>query len=166
MTRKQSAYARKRRNAPPLVDPLIQFRVLKTAAAHQSEEPLTVEQAQDLALRYHAALAAFRSGTATGPDANTLAAAANIAQILVEAGLGDDMALTKAGQGAVVSAMDRHARTGKWGFTGPEMQAVASLLAYHDAQLESEDCTEGLVTASLLECERRILEGHTLKVAA
>jgi hypothetical protein len=141
MTRKQSAYARKRRHASPFVDPLIQFRVLKTVAAHQSTEPLSMEQARDLALGYHGALSAFRDGTANAYQANTLSAAANITVLLIEGGLGDDMALAKAGQAAVVSAMERHARTGKWGFSGPEMQAVADLLAYHDAQLASPDCT-------------------------
>jgi hypothetical protein len=148
------------------VDELIQFRVLKTVAAHQSTEPLSMEQARDLALGYHGAMAAFRDGTANAYQANTLSAAANIALLLVEGGLGDDVALVKAGQLAVVSAMGRHAKTGRWGFTGPEMLAVAALLDYHDAQLASPDCTEGLITAALIECKRRIGEGHTLKVAA
>jgi hypothetical protein len=165
MTRKRSKFARQHGNKPR-IDPLVQFRVLKTVAAHQSTEPLSVEQARDLALGYHGALSAFRDGTANDYQANTLSAAANITVLLIEGGLGDDMALAKTGQAAVVSAMERHSRTGKWGFTGPEMQAVADLLFYHDLQLASPDCTEGLVTAALIECKRRIQSGHTLKVAA
>lgn len=180
MSRKQSAYARKRRQQAQgqalwsqaglvqRIDPLAAFRTLQTAAAAQSKERLSSDQARDLALGYHSALAAFRNGTATGHEANTLAAAGNLTVLLAEGGLGGDehMGIAKEGQAAVVNAMARHDRTGRWGFTGQEMQAVALLLELHDAQLASPDCTEGLVTAALLECKRRLNKGHTLKVAA
>ena len=166
MTRKRSRYARQHGRKPG-ADPLAAFRTLQTAAAAQSNVPLGADQARDLALGYHSALAAFRNGTATGHEANTLAAAGNLTVLMGEGGLGaEHMDIAKAGQAAVVSAMARHARTGKWGFTGQEMQAVALLLELHDAQLASEECTEGLVTAALLECKRRLAKGHTLKVAA
>lgn len=167
MSRKQSAYARKRAREGVSFDPLIAFRTLQTAAAAQSTDPLSGEQARDLALGYHTALASFCNGTATAYQANTLSAAANLTVLLCEGGLGPDLMQTaKDGQAAVVSAMGRHARTGKWGFTGQELKAVAAMLELHDAQLDSEDCTEGLVTAALLECKRRLAKGHTLKVDA
>lgn len=165
MSRKRSKYARQHGNKPR-VDPLAPFRVLSSVAAHQSTERLAVDQARDLALGYHSALAAFRTGTATEYEANTLAAAANIALLLIEGGLGDDFALAKAGQSAVLSAQSRHKRTGTWGFSGVELQAVVDLLAYHDAQLASPDCTEGLMTAAVLECKRRIRAKNVLKAGA
>lgn len=134
-------------------------------SAQRAIQPVSVDQARDLAIGYHSALAAIAQGKGTEDDANTLALAANIALMLVEAGLGiDQLPTVHAGQDAIVSMMARAKRTGRHGFTGPELKAVQLLLDLHDAQLSDEDCTEAVMIAALDECKRRREAGHVLGV--
>lgn len=134
--------------------------------AQRAIQPVSADQARDLAIAYHGALNAIASGNGNGEDANTLALAANIALMLVELGLGiDQLQTVHAGQDAIVSMMARERRTGRLGFTGPELKAVQDLLDLHDAQLSDEDCTEAVMIAALDECKRRRDAGQVLGVA-
>lgn len=143
------------------------IRALFHARAVQSTEQLDATQIRDLGIGYHGALHSITSGTGCYDDANTLAMAANIAMLLCEVGVGREyIAQAKAGQEAVVLLMMRARTHGKFVATGSELRALQDLLELHDAQLESEDCTEGKLTQVLDECKRRIRQGHTLEVAA
>jgi len=59
---------------------------------------------------------------------------------------------------------ERCVRTGKFGFSGAELRAVADALAIRDAQLESEDNTCGLEIAAALRVDQRIAEGNVVRV--
>lgn len=133
--------------------------------AQRAIQPVTADQARDLAIAYHGALAAISSGSGTADDANTLAIAANIALMLVEVGLGiDQLPTVHAGQDAIVNMMARERRTGRLGFSGPELRAVQDLLDLHDAQLADPDCTEAVMVAALDECKRRREAGQVLRL--
>ena len=143
------------------------IRALFHARALQSPEQLDASQIRDLGIGYHGALHAITSGAGSWDDANTLAMASNICMLLCEVGVGREyIAQAKAGQEAVVLLMMRARTVGKFVATGSELRALQDLLDLHDAQLESEDCTEGRMTRVLDECKRRIRQGHTLEVAA
>lgn len=143
------------------------IRALFHARAVQSTEQLDATQIRDLGIGYHGALHSITSGTGCYDDANTLAMAANIAMLLCEVGVGAEyLPIAKAGQEAVVLLIMRARTSGKFGVSGQELRALQELLELHDAQLESEDCTEGKLTQVLDECKRRIRQGNVLKVAA
>lgn len=132
-------------------------------SAQRAIQPVSADQARDLAIAYHGALKAITQGKGTADDANTLAVAANITLMLVEAGLGiDQLPTVHAAQGAIVSMMRREQRTGRYGFTGAELKAVQDLLDLHDAQLSDPDCTEAVMIAALDECKRRREAGQVL----
>lgn len=131
--------------------------------AQRAIQPVSADQARDLAIAYHGALNAIAHGKGTEEDANTLALAANIALMLVELGLGiDQLPTVHAGQDAIVNMMHREQRTGRLGFTGEELRAVQDLLDLHDAQLADRDCTEAVMVAALDECKRRRDAGQVL----
>lgn len=149
------------------VDAFGGIRALFHARALHSADPLDASQLVDLGIGYHGALQSIVSGTGCYDDANTLAMASNIAMLLCETGVGAEyIEIAKAGQEAVVLLMMRARASGKFVATGSELRALQELLELHDAQLESEDCTEGRITSVLDECKRRIKQGHTLQVAA
>jgi hypothetical protein len=148
------------------IDPLTSLRILQRARAKQSKTPLAVDQQRDLAIGYHGALEALRTGNATEADAHTLAMASNVCLMLCELGLGSDQTdAVKEAQGYIVAMMDRADLFGSYAFTGPGLKACQVMLELHDAQLESPDCTEGLMLAALAEIRRRIAIGATLEAA-
>lgn len=135
-------------------------------SAQRAIQPVSADQARDLAIAYHGALNAISQGKGSAEDANTLAVAANMTLMLVEAGLGiDQLPAVHAGQDAIVSMMSRERRAGRLGFTGPELKAVQDLLDLHDAQLADKDCTEAVMIAAIDECKRRREAGQVLGVA-
>ena len=143
-------------------DPTIALRILR----RHSKERLAVDQQRDLAIGYHGSLEAIRSGKGVESDAHTLAMASNVALMLCELGLGGDrIEEVKAAQAHIVAMMDRAEQTRRYAFTGPGLIACQALLELHDAQLESSDCTEGLMLCALEEIRRRIAVGATLEAA-
>jgi hypothetical protein len=167
VTRKQSAYARKRARQGADVDRLAAFRTLRAAAEAQSTADLDPEQLRDLRIGYHGALAALTSGHANDSEANALALASNVALMLCEYGIGREyLDEVIAAQHAVMSIKLRRDRVGRYGATGPELALLQTLLDLHDAQLDSEDCKEYVLIGALVECKRRAAAGHVLEVAA
>lgn len=142
--------------------------IISHMAARQSAEPLSADQRRDLALAHHGALRAIQMGRATEQEVADLVNAANIAQALAARGLGQDWVDTiTAGQQALAAIGQRQERhPGRWVATGPELQALAAMVELHDAQLESDDCTEGLVMAAIDDTHKRIAAGHVHQAAA
>lgn len=99
-------------------------------------------QALKIAVRNHVAAQRFTTGTATPDDWQEIAGAIAMGYALaVEVyggGYADEM---RAAQQANDEAWRRYERTGVFGYTGPQLQAVNLGLAIHDAQLEQ--CTGG-----------------------
>lgn len=144
-------------------DPTAALRTLGVAWQRHDRTPLDQQQFCALALAAHSALDALRTGAGTDADANTLAVAANVALVLCDAGLlAEHTAEVKAGQAAVVSLYLRHQRTGRPVFAGPELQHAKRMLEIHDAQLESQACTQGLLSAALVEIHRRMQAGDVM----
>lgn len=131
--------------------------------AQRAIQPVSADQARDLAIAYHGALNAIAHGKGNAEEANTLALAANMTLMLVEVGLGiDQLPTVHAGQDAIVNMMRREQRTGRLGFTGEELRSVQDLLDLHDAQLSDPDCTEAVMVAAVDECRRRREAGQVL----
>jgi hypothetical protein len=139
------------------------LRALGLMWQRQDKTPLDQHQFVALALAAHSALEAVRTGAATDDHANTLALAANVALVLCDAGLlSEHTAEVKAGQAAVLSLYLRHQRTGRAVFAGPELQHAMRMLQIHDAQLENSACTQGLMSAALVEIHRRMQAGDVM----
>lgn len=113
--------------------------------------PLTAEQRDDLAMRGHTALAAIAHGHGSQQSGAHLAAMAEITLALVEcvaaqAGKrGDTVQIGVAAEAlgiaqracnAARSLSDRAARHDRWGFTGPELQALKECMELHEQFLE------------------------------
>lgn len=155
--------ASKQQGKRPGADPLAAFRALGNTRAAQSTEALDASQVRDLSIGYHGALHSIISGTGSWNDANTLALAANIALLLVEAGLGiDQLQAVQDGQDAIISMMKRQEQIGRYLLTGPELRHLQDVLELHDAQISDRDCTEAVMVAALAECKRRMLAGSVL----
>ena len=138
----------------------------RTARATASTERLARDQVRDLAIGYHGALEAVRTGRGTQADTSTLAIASNVALMLCEQGLGEDwIDKVREAQDACVTLEHRRQRIGRVVASGTELQRLTALLDLHDAQLESDDCTEGLVMRALREIERRAMTSLTTQAS-
>jgi hypothetical protein len=161
--RPRKAFSMKRAH----VDTLASHRAIHRAAVRQSTTPMDADQVRDLALGYHSALDALRRGAGTWDDCNTLALACNVALVLAEAGLGREWSdkVVKEAQAALVSLTARaETLRGRYVLTGGELQALRALLDLHDAQLESPDCTQGVMSQALTEIRRRLATGNVVEV--
>lgn len=84
------------------------------------------------------ALAALMKGEATRAHFNVLVAMHNVAEAMRKAGVGPQFDAITDGSFEVLQAIaERKHRTGKFGATGPEIQALKDLLELHDAQLDA-----------------------------
>lgn len=137
------------------------------ARLSRSTDPLDGRQVRDLALYCHSALDAIRTGAGNDDHANHLALATNVALLLCEAGLGADwIDQVLLAQDAMVTLAARRNRIGRYVLSGVELQRLEALLDLHDAQLASDDCTEGLMMRALTEIKARVAAGNTIQLAA
>ncbi len=152
---------------PKHVEPVFALnKVLMRAQILASTEPIQGEQANGLSLRNWASFEAIKSGHGNHNHANDIVNIANMADILAEAGLGIEYIGQIRGSGLCVVEMGkRYERTGKWGFSGPELVKVRELLEIHDMQLESPDCSEGFIMRCVEEVKARIARGQILEAA-
>ena len=90
----------------------------------------------DLAIPVRAAALAMRSGAAVEHHVHTLASCANVCMVLAERGAGREyLPQIIAGQMALMRTIQRGKSTGRWGFDGPAIVEVETLLQVWDAQL-------------------------------
>ncbi len=84
------------------------------------------------------AIEAFRTGSANADDWRALADMGNVAQTLVDMGVGPEVLPTiQAMETFLAEAHERHQRTGRIALTGPGLQAARDLQEYHDLQRTS-----------------------------
>jgi hypothetical protein len=154
------------RRRPRPRDPAAALRTIALNQQTHNRTPLAGDQLLTLALGYHSALNAVQHGAGLEEHAHTLALASNVAIVLCDAGLAMDRTQdVRAGQAAVLSLMLRGDRTRRYVFTGPELMHARELLQIHDQQLQSPDCTEGLMSAALCEIKRRMEAGQVMSDA-
>jgi hypothetical protein len=90
-----------------------------------------------LRLRNHMALESLLKGTGTRADVDLIIGALNMTEVLALWGKGDDYRKEISdAQDALFAMAVRGAKTGRFLFTGPEMQAVKLGMEIHDAQLD------------------------------
>lgn len=147
---------------PKQYDPAsIMNRVLMRAQVLASTDALNQTQQQQLKIRNWASFDAIVNGSGNESHANDLVNAVNVSMVMAEAGLGrEEIPAIRAAQKAVLEMGERHGRTGRYGFDGQGLQAMKLLLSVHDAQLESEDCTEGFLVRCIEEVKARIQRGQ------
>lgn len=81
------------------------------------------------------AIDAFTRGAATINEWSDLANVGNVAQTLAGQGIGREaMPDLHAAEEALIDAAKRYERTGRMGLTGPGLQAVRTMVEWHDAQ--------------------------------
>jgi hypothetical protein len=97
-----------------------------------------VDHLRELQIKNHLAMAELAQGRGTKAQWDQIVGAINIANVLCEQGFGDEFrAETIAARDAMLEVGKRFMKTGKFVFTGDELQAVNRALDCHDAQLEN-----------------------------
>lgn len=123
---------------------------------------MTRDQLDDLGKAIHTGILRMRNGLGLEEDFWTFAAMANVSLILCERDVGaEHIGIVYAVQEALMEIKARHQRTGKWGFSGPEMQAISDGATLHEQQIASVPrvaCRD-----ALLEARRRAAQGHVLE---
>lgn len=108
-----------------------------------------------LNIRNHGALAAICDGRGTKAEFDLIVGAINMANVMCEQGIGDEFrAKTIAGRDAMLSMGKRALKTGRFVFTGSELQAVNECMECHDAQLANIRAID--VDRAANEVERRV----------
>lgn len=129
-----------------------------------SAAPLDATQVRDLAVYCHSAIDALRTGEGVFDHTNHLALACNVSLVLCEQGFGEEyLPDVFAAQEALVRLLTRAEHLGRYVLAGRELEALNRLLELHEAQLEHEACTEGLMVRALGEIKRRMSTGHVLQ---
>lgn len=124
------------------------------------------DQLRDLGMAIHTSIERLRLGLGEEIDFHTMAAMFNVSLVLCERGVGPEgMGCVQAAQDALVEILERNRRTGKWGFSGPEMQAINDCAHLHEQQIAlvpRRECRD-----AMLEVRRRAARGDVLnRVAA
>lgn len=146
--RKRSSY----RPRPVTLDPM----AVAMAGARVTDASIL----DDLRMRELQAIEAFARGQATQHDWRTVADMSNIAEALVILGVGraEVQPVVDATQAALQDAHARYLKTDCIGTTGPGLQAMRDLYAWHDAQRTS--CARSLYERALKLATDRIRGGH------
>jgi hypothetical protein len=123
------------------------------------------DQLRALGLAIHTGIERMRNGIGLEEDYYTFAAMANVSLILCERGVGaDHLGIVYALQEALLAILDRQRRTGKWGFSGPEMQAINDGATLHEKQIAA--VPRGACRDALFEARRRAARGDVLQRVA
>jgi hypothetical protein len=131
MTRKTTAYARKRRQAGrSWGDPQAGLRLLKAACAFSQPEIVSVQTSVRMALQ------SLRDGSGCEEDFHTIAAAVNIALVRSEGLDAECLARCQTAQAALMRVLDRKAKTGRWGLDGPARDEIHAALDLYEQILE------------------------------
>ena len=111
-------------------------------------KPLTTAQDEVVLLRArnHGAITAVITGKATIDDADTLLGAFNMAEAIARLGIGTDWLPEVAQAQAALRSAGNRAR---FGFTGPEIEIVNTVMEVHDLQLTNPLCTIDVVAKAL-----------------
>ena len=123
---------------------------------------MTRDQLDDLGKAIHTGILRMRNGLGIEDDFWTFAAMANVSLILCERDVGPeyiDVVYTL--QDALMEIKARHERTGKWGFSGSEMQAINRGAELHEQQIANVPRAE--CRDALFEARRRAAQGHILE---
>ncbi|MDT3708138.1 MAG: hypothetical protein ROZ09_15050 [Thiobacillus sp.] len=143
---------------PYRVDPTAWQRAL--SMQHEMDD----DQLLDLGLAIHNSIERMRLGMGVELDFHTIAALVNVSLVLCERGVGPEgMGCVQAAQDALVEILERQRRTGKWGFSGPEMQAINDCAHLHEQQIAivpRRECRD-----AMLEVRRRVDRGEVLNAA-
>lgn len=151
----------------PVNSAMILNQVLMRAQALASTDQLNDSQQTALSLRNWESFYTITKSEGEECHANDLVNAANVALVMAESGLGRHfISHIRAAQRSIVTMGARQEQRGKWLFTGPELHLVREMLEIHDAQLQSEDCTEGYLLKCIAEVKGRIERGHVDKLEA
>jgi hypothetical protein len=97
-----------------------------------------IDHLRGLQIKNHLAMTELTQGRGTKAEWDLIVGAINIANMFCEQGIGNEFrAETIAARDALLEVGKRFMRTGKFVFTGDELQAVNRALECHDAQLEN-----------------------------
>lgn len=133
MSKKKSP---RRRAWNPAIGAQTMRRVLMVTQVAQCREPLTPDEISELSRSGWQAVAAIRSGTATGEHTADLCVIAEICTELCSKGLGTEYAQQCAAASAVTEAI-KSTKDGQLTLTEGQLAALEELLTVHDAMLQS-----------------------------
>lgn len=122
---------------------------------------MAADQLLDLGMAIHTSIERMRTGLGIEQDFHTLAAMVNVSLILCERDIGGEyLGLVQVAQDALIDALERGRRTGRWGFSGSGLQSINAAAELHEQQIAivpRADCRD-----AMMECQRRMLRGDVL----
>ena len=160
MTRKTSAYARKRAHISPA-----QAEYDRLTAVYRvmgRVQHFTPTERDKLALPVHAAFDGLMNGTASEPDFHTVAAVVNVCLLHAEQIGPSVVEQIQAAQAGLMRCWERHKATAKWGLDGPARQDIAAAVDMHDQLLEL--CTPLQLSTAMKQVLERMSKGNLLAV--
>ena len=84
------------------------------------------------------AIEAFRTGTARRTEWQSVVDMLNVCETMAEGGVGPEaLVACKAAEEHLIDAARRYEKTGRMGMTGPGLQSLRDVFAYHDLQRQS-----------------------------
>lgn len=123
--------------------------------------PVADEEVRLVKIKNHGAIEAIRTGQATREQANFLVHAFNLANALACMGQGPDwLPEIEAAQAALQAAGERP----RFGFTGPELQAVNLAMQVHDAQLADPATTVQMLERAILGLRKLEAQGKCTRI--
>ena len=153
MSRTAHLRANKRR-ARKAADPMAMYKLLARV------RPFDEDEAAEVATPTRIAFERLRTGAGTQDDFDHLATSANVCMIRAESIHQDCVQVAKAMQQALVDCKTRYVRIARFGFTGPELAAIAEGLDLYD-QIVALSTPEQLTTA-VRKQDARIAQGQTI----
>ncbi len=98
-----------------------------------ASNPIPQHKQDEVSLMAYTALTAITTGSGTDEHLGALSLACNMSYSLAMQGIGAEaMELVIRANDALHALRERHTRTGKYGFTAPELEAVRDMLHVHD----------------------------------
>lgn len=152
MTRKISAYARKRRQCA--ADPSAIYRVMSRI------QPFTAAELLELKTPYRVAFESLRTGRGGELDFHTIAAVTNVVLVMGERIGPECVEVAKLAQDALMHMLDRALRLGRWGVDALALQNIPPALDLHDQLLEL--CTPLQMQQAMQAVLERMRAGQTL----
>jgi hypothetical protein len=149
---RQASHAKRRWQADPM-------SIFKTFSKIQ---PFTPDEQAILAVPPRLAFEKLKNGHGTQEDFDTLAIAVNVTMVLSEKiGIFAEQSAIAASN-AMIRALERHKRLGRWGFDAVALQDIAIALDVHDQLLAL--LTPLQITEAAKEVDRRKEDGEFIEI--
>jgi hypothetical protein len=150
-----------------LLGPIPDINQFRNYILPDADGTLARDDQRRLVYWYLDSLGVIKHGRGIRRDAERLGQCVTAAWLLAERGIGAEyLPLVEEAKGALrrlkerVQRLDAQGKPVSWVLDGPGYQAVLSCIDLHEAQMESEDCTQATLAWLIHEAELRLRLGQ------